>query len=747
MLLKKLILFITLNLIISTMLLSQNLPVIINKSTEVQILGGKEYFIHIVKRGHTLYSLSKVYEIPIDEISFENPEVRNGLFISQILKIPVVSRDELIKSEIRNKNFDFFYHIASNNERLREIAEIYSVSRRDLQYANPGIYDPIKEGQYIKVPVLVNNNIRRTDRPKQKKTLKPNDKKPSVSYQIHTVKAGDNLYRLAKKYGCSIDGIKRINPRLSNSIHLGQMILIPRVGSNKTFISHTVQRKERLAKIARNYDVKLDEIRNLNPLIKDRPFPGQKVKIPIEITRRTKISNLIEEKVPLIEESMNQDSIDCFDDIANLTKEYRIALMIPFYLEEFDSLKIDRNTEFDQFIKERPFRSLQFYYGALMAIDSLKKQGLNIDLNVYDVDVGLTKTMKVFQNKELQEMDLIIGPFFRDAFTIAANFAKIFSIPIINPMSTRPDFINNNPYIYKFQPTDQFHYEEIRNLVHTYYSGAKIFFLKHRKTEFDRTFKPYQDKISDLLIEDFKLANDDLYELLIDKSMTDTTLIEDLLPYITIEGDTVGLDYLEFNLGDSTVFQNNITEIYYSTDSIKCFEQYASTTRENVVFTITDNNVFALDVMTQLNVLRDTFPSTVIGLANWTKFKNMDNEILLNLNVHTLNFTHIDYNNPRVKSFITDYRKRYLTEPGSYAFTAFDISWYFLQALMTFGSDFNSCLPYFNPLLIQSEVDFYRKNDKSGMENRGLQMLKYENYQIKKVLTFPPPEIDEVINF
>lgn len=694
MLLKKLILFITLNLIISTMLLSQNLPVIINKSTEVQILGGKEYFIHIVKRGHTLYSLSKVYEIPIDEISFENPEVRNGLFISQILRIPVRSRDEVVKSAIRGNNFDFFYHIVKENERFKEIAEIYSLTRRDLQYANPGIYDPIKEGQYIKVPVVVKNKRLQSKKQLPKKIVVTKETKPSPTYQIHIV-----------------------------------------------------QRKERLSKIARNYGVKLDDIRKLNPYVNDRPFPGQKVKIPIEDITYTNIPVFIEEKVQVIEESIDRDSLNCFADISNLTKEYHIALMIPLYLEEFDSLKFERNTDADQFIKEKPFRYMQFYYGVMMAIDSLKASGLNVVLNVYDVDSELTKTMKVLQNEEIRNMDLIIGPFFKLNFKIAANVAKHFGIPIINPMSTRSDFVNNNPFVYKFQPTNEFHYEEIRDLVNTYYSGAKIFFLKHHKTGFDRTFTPYKDKISDLLIEDFKLANDDLYELLIDKSMTDTTLIEDLLPFITIEGDTVGLDYLEFNLGDSSIFQNRITEIYYSTDSIKCFEQYASTTRENVVFTITDNNVFALDVMTQLNVLRDTFPTTVIGLANWTKFNNMDNEILLNLNVHTLNFTHIDYNDPRVKSFITDYRKRYLTEPGSYAFTAFDISWYFLQALMTFGSDFNSCLPYFNPLLIQSEVDFYRKNDKSGMENKSLQMLKYENYQIKKVLTFPPPEIDEVINF
>lgn len=744
--LKRIIALLFLNVLMSSMLVSQNLPVTIIKSTEVQIYGGKEYFIHIVRKGHTLYSLSKLYKIPIDEITFENPEAKDGLFISQILKIPVESRDELIKSAIRSKNFDFFYHVAKEGEQFREVADIYSVSRRELQYANPGIYDPLKEGQYVKVPVVVNNRVKQQISQEQKRIERPKEKKESNPYQIHTVASGENLYRIAINYGCSVDDIKRINSGLTNTIYLGQKILVPKVESNQLFINHTVQRREKLSKIAKNYDVKLEEIKDLNPFVKDRPYAGQKLKIPSDYKPLANQMVLDHEEVLMIEESVNKDSLDCFNDISNLTKEYKVALMIPFYLEDVDSLKFEPNTDAEEFIKERPFKWLQFYYGALMAIDSLKNQGLNIDLHVYDVDSKLSKTIKVFQNEELQEMDLIIGPFFLNSFAVASKFALLFNIPIVNPMSPRSYIVDNNPFVYKFQPTDQFHEEEIRNLVSTYYTDAKIFFIKHRRTGFDQTFRPYRDQISDLLIDDFSLANDDLYELLIEQSMVDTSLVEDLIPYIMIEGDTVDLDYLEFNLGDSTLFQNKISELYYSTDSIKYFKQFASTTRENVVFTITDNNVFALDVMTQLNILRDTFPTTIVGLPHWTQFDNQDNEILMNLNVHTLNFTHIDYSDPMIKGFVNDFRKKYLTEPSNHAFTTFDVCWYFLNALMNFGPDFSSCLPYFKPDLIQSEVNFYRKNEKSGMENRSLQMLKYQNYQLQKVLTFPPPKVDELID-
>lgn len=65
----------------------------IKKTNEVVVFNGKEYYIHIVEKGQTLYSLARVYEIPMEEIIFENPSAKIQLSIGQELKIPVTSRD------------------------------------------------------------------------------------------------------------------------------------------------------------------------------------------------------------------------------------------------------------------------------------------------------------------------------------------------------------------------------------------------------------------------------------------------------------------------------------------------------------------------------------------------------------------------------------------------------------------------------------------------------------------------------
>ena len=73
------------------MLLSGNVMAqeVIERSTEKTKIGGKEYYMHRVKQGQTLYGLSKAYNVTVEEIELLNPEVKDGLKVGHILGIPV----------------------------------------------------------------------------------------------------------------------------------------------------------------------------------------------------------------------------------------------------------------------------------------------------------------------------------------------------------------------------------------------------------------------------------------------------------------------------------------------------------------------------------------------------------------------------------------------------------------------------------------------------------------------------------
>jgi len=757
---------------ISLSVLSQ---VEIKKSNKVVVFNGKEYYIHIVEKGHTLYSLARVYEIPMNEIIFENPSAKDRLSIGQELKIPVNSRDIAVVESLRNDNDEFFYHVVKSGESMKAIATVYLISKQDLERSNPELHDPLKKGQYVKIPVGAKKIAPVIDQPVQSYERKQdvhNVANPkSENLGEHIIKAGENLYRIALKYKISIDEIKDVNPGLNEeSLNIGQRIKIPLKKKESDFIIHKVKRRSKLTRIARDYNIDIQILRKYNPNIKDKLKSGDIVKIPLneEVEVKSDVFPIdegvkVEELLNVNNRVLNKDSLQCMNYVGNVLDTFKVALMIPLYLEEVDSLKFTEDTNIEEFLEKRPFRFLQFYYGAMMAVDSLEAMGMNIKLSIFDVDNSIGKTIQTLQNSSLQEQDLIIGPFFPDSFKYASHFAKIFEIPIINPLTNRSEILEDNPFVYKCQSNPNFQRNQLRNLVATYFSDSKIFIVKHKKTLKEIDFPLYYSEIQNLIDTGYYIPNDDIFDLIIEKSLLDTTtvhisnefvatydeytnstleydtlIVEDkLLSFITIEGTQILTDSIEFNLYDSTYIKNSIVPFYYATDSIYGFEKEASIYRENVVLVLTDDNVFALDLMTKLNIERDTFPTTVIGLPNWQEFENMDNEILSNLKVHFLSSGFVNYQDRNTNSFIREFRKRHLSEPLDYAFKGFDISWYFLNALNNFGKNFDYCLPYYKQSYIQSRMDFERSKEGDGFENRFWTVLKNDSYHLKEIDIFP----------
>ena len=127
---------------------------------------------------------------------------------------------------------------------------------------------------------------------KTKETTKEATKETATKATTHTVKAGENLSAIAAKYGVSLDALKKANTQIKNYniIYAGQKIKIPTsVSSNKPTnttaskkITHTVKTGEYLDLIAKKYGVSLDALKKANPQIKNFSliYAGQKINIP-----------------------------------------------------------------------------------------------------------------------------------------------------------------------------------------------------------------------------------------------------------------------------------------------------------------------------------------------------------------------------------------------------------------------------------------------------------------------------------
>ena len=205
-------------LLFAFLIISQSTAIILSqdngtvKKSEKQIfILGKKYYLHKVKRKQTLYSLSNLYQVSIEEIISENSALLSrGLQKGMEIKIPVV--EDIPEQKTTSKD-NFIYHTVQLEETLYSLKNKYLVSKEEIKKYNPEIEDDkIKVGQVLKIPKVSNlSNINQSD------------------YYFHKVKPSETLFSLSQQYRVKIESIEKLNPEIINGVLvLGQTLKIPK---------------------------------------------------------------------------------------------------------------------------------------------------------------------------------------------------------------------------------------------------------------------------------------------------------------------------------------------------------------------------------------------------------------------------------------------------------------------------------------------------------------------------------------
>ena len=91
-----------------------------------------------------------------------------------------------------------------------------------------------------------------------------------ASTDFHTVRSGDNLTSISKKYNVSVANLKNANNLKGNTIHPGQKIQLQKksspVQSAAVSKHHVVKKGETLIGIAKQYQVSLMKLLDINSL-------------------------------------------------------------------------------------------------------------------------------------------------------------------------------------------------------------------------------------------------------------------------------------------------------------------------------------------------------------------------------------------------------------------------------------------------------------------------------------------------
>jgi hypothetical protein len=140
---------------------------------------------------------------------------------------------------------------------------------------------------------------------------------------------------------------------------------------------------------------------------------------------------------------LNEDDFEIARINQSIKKDaYNVAVIMPFMT---DQLAPNLRKKSNQFVYD-------MYNGIKLAVAALESSGVHINLYAYDTQKDVEVTQALLKKEELQTMNLIIGPLFPQPSYYVSDFSYRHKINMINPLSSNPEVIGNNPYSFLYQP-------------------------------------------------------------------------------------------------------------------------------------------------------------------------------------------------------------------------------------------------------------------------------------------------------
>ena len=171
-----------------------------------------EFNYYTVLKGDTLYSISRKFNTSVDSLKKINNISSNLLTIGEQLKVP--------RSFDNNYSDDLIY-IVQEGDNLYSISKKYNVSVDSIKKINNLVNNNLYIGQKLLINNTYSNNI--------SSGSCFGEGYSEIKYLTHTVVRGDNLYDLSRKYGVSIESIKKLNSLVNDNLSIGQVLKIKEV--------------------------------------------------------------------------------------------------------------------------------------------------------------------------------------------------------------------------------------------------------------------------------------------------------------------------------------------------------------------------------------------------------------------------------------------------------------------------------------------------------------------------------------
>ncbi|MGB0879018.1 MAG: PBP1 and LysM peptidoglycan-binding domain-containing protein [Polaribacter sp.] len=510
-------------------------------------------------------------------------------------------------------------------------------------------------------------------------------------YIEYTVKQGETMGTIAKDLGINTRYLLRLNPDVSRKPDPNTIIIIPSPKKSKTstnteaetnidegkdeveevkpidddkvkelealrkeFVVHEVKPKETIYGLKRFYNVSEEDLLRLNPILSEGLKIGQFIKIK-----------------PIVEGKKSENVR--YEDFIKENASLKVALLLPFITNQYDSVSSK-----DIFSKSVLVNiATDFYLGAEIAIDSLKNQGIDIELNVFDTGRNSSKIKRILAEHNLNANDVIIGPLYSEEAKIVAR--KV-NVPVIFPFYSKDQYKFSSSKLIKASPEKKVFREELVTYIKDHFNSGNL-----------------------IIVGDGKSASN-LNSSKIKKTLENhnaTTKVHILKPEKGYIKKQLFLDILKPDV-------------------------------KNWVLIATNDNVVVADAINSLISLPKATSVKVFSFDKGVAFDKIDNFKLAKIGFTYVSDQYVDETYTTTQLFNKQYFTKNNALPSFYATKGFDIVYDILMRLAS-GENLKSTFNKGASYRVESKFD-YQKELFSTSENKGLFIVQYnEDLTLKRL--------------
>lgn len=581
-----------------------------------------------------------------------------------------LSTDSLGKPAIINGE-EFYLHPIVKGNTLYSISKQYGIAINDLKLANEALWNGMRIGDTLKIPL------------KAIAILKEDQEQSDGNYLIHEVARKNTLYSIAKEYNLEIPEILAANPEVEEKgLKKGMKLKIPvaKIKSEPSldeyvepsaaspYLTHRVMVKETLYSLSKAYGVSIDSIKSVNNGLLDG----------------LKMNQLI--NLPILKEYKDSIGYSARFDSSAIKDEYKVFLLLPFYLDEMDRAE-DTSSRVSERIYQKLFAksqySIDFFNGFKLAADSVVKDGLRLELKVFDSSNDTARLRKWIRDSAFVGADLIVGPLYYDEFVIMADYAKRNQINIVSPVKQSNRILLGNNYVSKVASSDPV----LLDFMGTYLADSLYM---------HNLVMAYPDHMKDR----------SQAEMIRKSFQRSIEQLNDTLPRVLKE----------------LMWDPKNGNIKAKLDSSK----------QNIILVPSEDQPFVTQILTKLRMLED-YDITMIGMEKWNSFDNIEIQYLHQLKVHLLSSELISTDSKQVKKFRKHYRKAFDLDAEKFSYLGFDVGMYYLNLLNKYGLNFESMLIDYKDEFVSRKFNFFKTGIESGYENHSVYLSKYDNFNLVRV--------------